>query len=289
MPFPLPPRHPRRTRWATPLALALLLFTLCSGAAEAPPDDAIALAVTERLLREPGVRSAVIDVAVDRGVVSLTGTAAHLLAKERAERLAETVKGVRAVVDRVAVSPPAMTDEALRRELIEALALDPGIDRDQIEVVVQDQEVSLRGTVDSWPEKYLAGQTAKRVAGVKALDDDLRVRAAKGRSDQEIAAEIREILAWNVWVDDDRIDVTVEGGRVTLSGLVGSLAERTRAISLAWLAGVEQVDADGLEVGEWVRDGGRWGGPSLGDGGVLVRAPERRAERLRGGRRPRRQ
>lgn len=254
MPFPLPPRHTRPALWATPLTLALLLVTPCSSAAEAPPDDAIALALTERLLREPGVSSAVIDVTVDRGVVSLTGTAAHLLAKERARRLAETVKGVRAVIDRVAVAPPAGTDEALRQELIEALTLDPGIDRDQIDVVVKDQEVSLRGTVDSWPEKFLAGQTAKRVAGVKALHDDLRVRTTKGRSDQEIAAEIKEILAWNVWVDDDLIEVTVEEGRATLSGLVGSLAERTRAISLAWLAGVEQVDAEGLEVSEWVRD-----------------------------------
>jgi osmotically-inducible protein OsmY len=50
------------------------------------------------------------------------------------------------------------------------------------------------------------------------------------------------------------IDVAVDDGVATLSGVVGSAAERSKARNLAWVAGVTDVEADELEVRRWARD-----------------------------------
>jgi osmotically-inducible protein OsmY len=119
---------------------------------------------------------------------------------------------------------------------------------------VKDQEVTLTGTVESWGERTLAGRVAKQVDGVQDLANRIAVRIAMQRPDAEIAAEIEEILAWDVLVDDDLIEVAVDDGGVTLSGQVGSLAEKSRAINQSWVAGVKSVAAEELEVSGWARD-----------------------------------
>jgi len=55
-------------------------------------------------------------------------------------------------------------------------------------------------------------------------------------------------------VDDALIAVSVEDGKVELSGIVGSAAEKRRAKYDAWVGGVESVDTSGLEVRSWAKD-----------------------------------
>jgi osmotically-inducible protein OsmY len=70
----------------------------------------------------------------------------------------------------------------------------------------------------------------------------------------EIKRDIEGRLKWNVYVDDILIDVSVTDGKVSLSGIVGSAAEKTQAIQDVWVAGVRSVDATGLEVEWWTRE-----------------------------------
>ena len=62
-------------------------------------DQGINDAVEDELDRDPAVSLNWIDVSVNEGIVNLSGSADNILAKERAERIAETVKGVRAVIN----------------------------------------------------------------------------------------------------------------------------------------------------------------------------------------------
>jgi osmotically-inducible protein OsmY len=55
-------------------------------------------------------------------------------------------------------------------------------------------------------------------------------------------------------VDEILIDVSVTDGKVALSGIVGSAAEKTQAIQDVWVTGVRSVDATGLEVEWWTRE-----------------------------------
>jgi osmotically-inducible protein OsmY len=71
------------------------------------------------------------------------------------------------------------------------------------------------------------------------------------RSESEIRSDVENKLRWDRYVDDDLIDVSVDGGNVSLSGSVASAAERTRALDLAWTAGVRSVDGSDLRVESW--------------------------------------
>ncbi|MDV6034775.1 MAG: BON domain-containing protein, partial [Phycisphaera sp. RhM] len=66
-----------------------------------------------------------IDVETVEGVVTLSGTVGNMLAKQRAERLAMLVKGVRAVVNRIEVRPSVqIASTSLKTDVTRALALD---------------------------------------------------------------------------------------------------------------------------------------------------------------------
>jgi osmotically-inducible protein OsmY len=238
----------------------LLLAALAAGpsvataAAQAPADPEVALAVSDRLIAEPGVNGYRINVAVTDGIVDLSGTVKNVLAKERAERLSTTVKGVRAVVNRIEVMTGERSDAALQSDIESALARNPATESFEVQVGVNNGEVTLTGTVDSWQERRLAERVANGIDGVRAVNNRLDISEVPSRPDQEIEAEVAEALRWDSRIDDSAIRVEVDGGRVMLSGIVGSAAERDRATRRAWVRGVNGVSADQLEVQGWARD-----------------------------------
>ena len=215
-------------------------------------DEWLAQAVRRELLQARGIPAGEVDVTADLGVVTLQGTVENILAKERAATLAQMVKGVRAVVDLIEVEPPAIANEALRKDVVQAMAWDPAIEPESIDVTVRDGSVTLRGTADSWAEKQLAVAAAKSVRGVAAVNDELALRYGSARSDTEIRDEIESRLQWDARVNAGMIRVSVQGGEVTLSGLTGSAYEKALAMADAWVRGVDDVDAAHLEV-DWSR------------------------------------
>ena len=64
----------------------------------------ITRAVGEKLHRDPVVSYDRVGLSVEEGVVTFSGTSENLMAKERATRLAQTVRGVRSVVNKVALT-----------------------------------------------------------------------------------------------------------------------------------------------------------------------------------------
>lgn len=67
-------------------------------------------------------------------------------------------------------------------------------------------------------------------------------------SDATIGAAIHKRLQWDTSLDTARIEVTVDDATVALSGSVATPIERERAIAAVWVAGVQDVDAEGLDV-----------------------------------------
>lgn len=240
------------------LAAIAFLFSVASPAAEAAPaitDQSISDKIDDELLWDPGVISTRVDVHTSDGIVTLTGSVSHLLAKERAARVAETVKGVRAVINRIEVSPSVTrADAQVRRDVEAALREDPATDSYKIATSVAQGEVTLTGTVDSHRSRELAKTVAKGVRGVRSLDDRLDVDYRTDRTDSEIEEEIRQSLHWNRHVDHYLVDVAVSNGTAALSGTVGSAAEKRIAESDAWVAGVTSVDTSQLSVQGWARD-----------------------------------
>ncbi|MGD8700793.1 MAG: BON domain-containing protein [Desulfosarcina sp.] len=218
-------------------------------------DTAISDAVEDELFFDTAIRAHLIDVSTQDGIVTLDGVVDNLLAKERAGRIAEMVKGVRAVVNTIRVMPPILrSDKEIKAGVRQALLADPATDSYEVDVTVKDHVVTLSGLVNSWQERELAATVAKGVKGVKGLNNQLTFDYTDSRPDREIAQDIIQTLRWDVLVDHALIDVEVNDGKVTLSGIVGSLAEKHRAIGDAYVANVSEVDAERLEVQGWARD-----------------------------------
>lgn len=219
-------------------------------------DDAdIEGAVQNELLLSEAVPARLIDVQVSDGVATLTGRVDSLLAKRRAEAVAEAVRGVRSVIDRLQVEPPReRTDREIREHIRNALFYNAATESFELSVAVQDGVVTLTGSVESWAERRLAENVAAAAAGVKAVRNRVEVAHVTQRSNAEIRADVQKLLAADARVEDALIDVRVEDGIVSLRGTVGSAAERSRAIQDAWVAGVERVRAEQLQVEWWARD-----------------------------------
>jgi len=114
------------------------------------------------------------------------------------------------------------SDSQLQRDVMAELAWEPSVDHADIGVAVNDGVVTLSGYVKSYPEKLAAEHATRRVAGVKAIAEDIKVRYASDpkTADHEIASRILDMFAWNVAIPDDKLSVKVEHGWVTISGTV---------------------------------------------------------------------
>lgn len=251
------PTAGRRARSALTV-VALLSLVLGSARAQAVPrvidDDAITRAVEVELFADDVVNANAIDVHTLEGVVTLSGTLDTILARERAEAIAEDIMGVRAVVNRIEVVAAAREDGELENAVRDALLRDPATDSFGVQVEASQGIVTLTGAVHSWAEKKLSETVAKGVRGVRSVENRIEVRYAVETADPEIRSEIEDQLANDVRVDDKAIEVAVKSGKVTLSGAVGSLAEKRRASEDAWVGGVKSVDTAPLRVEWWRRD-----------------------------------
>lgn len=117
---------------------------------------------------------------------------------------------------------PMKADLNLQEDVAEELSFDPSVDASKIGVAAKDGVVTLTGKVPSFAEKVAAEKAAKRVAGVKAVAQEIEVElpAFHRRDDADIATAALNVLAWETTLPKDGIKVSVERGWVTLEGHV---------------------------------------------------------------------
>ena len=217
-------------------------------------DQEISDAVYEELIVQVSVPAHNIDVNTEDGIVKLSGSTDNILAKEKAEDIALSVREVKGVINLIDVDPVFKPDDSLKIDINNAIILDPAVDIYELDVQVDTGYVKLQGNVDSWQEKKLAEEVVKSVSGVEGVENNISFEVEENRDDFEIKAEIERILRSDVRIDDGLIGVEVEDGVVILTGMVGSGYEKERAIADSWVAGVNDVNAEDLEIDRWARD-----------------------------------
>jgi osmotically-inducible protein OsmY len=121
------------------------------------------------------------------------------------------------------------TDEAIQRDVLAELRWDAALQPNEIGVIVKDGIVTLAGWVDSYLKKWEAEEAAHRVAGVKAVANDLEVRLSTERTDQDIAEAVVRALENDALVPAEKLKVTVDKGWVTLRGEVEWQYQREEA------------------------------------------------------------
>jgi osmotically-inducible protein OsmY len=198
--------------------------------------------VLEGLESEPLVRSSEIGVAVNEGVVTLSGIVETYLQQRAAGRVAQRVAGVRAVANdlQVRVVPGSdLTDTGMAQAA--ARKLEPlNTPDERVRVTVRDGWITLEGKVGNEAEQTAAIGTVHALPGVKGVTSRLVVTT--GLSPAEVYDRIEEAL-WRLGeLDARQITVDVTDSRVVLLGRVRSPAEREAAEEAArQLKGVEQV------------------------------------------------
>lgn len=135
------------------------------------------------------------------------------------------------------------TNEELQRDVQNAIKWEPTLHAAEIGVTAKDGVVTLLGTVDGYYKKIEAEKAAKSVEGVKAVVEEIQVRYSNStKSDEDIANDAIKALidTWNV--PDDKIQLKVEKGWVTLEGQVTWNYQREAAAkALEHLIGVKGV------------------------------------------------
>ena len=135
------------------------------------------------------------------------------------------------------------TDTQLKLDIEQELRWDPQVNAAQIGVTVEKGAVSLLGQVDTYAEKWAAEDATKRVNGVRAVAQDLKVKLLVGheRTDADIASAIVSALQWDVFVPKP-ITAKVEAGWVTLEGQANWNYQRESAErAVRYLVGVVGV------------------------------------------------
>ena len=114
------------------------------------------------------------------------------------------------------------TDNDLKNDVLAELLWDPLVPHTRIGVSTHQGIVTLTGHVDSYAEKVAARRAAQRVVGSKAIAIELDVvpTGEHKRSDTEIAAAAQQALGWNSSIPANKVQILVEKGWVTLSGML---------------------------------------------------------------------
>jgi osmotically-inducible protein OsmY len=133
------------------------------------------------------------------------------------------------------------------RAAVEAeLGFDPLVNAADIKVMNLAGDVTLAGTVPSYPQYLEAAAAARRVAGVSGVHNNLMVRLPESdyRDDVQLITAANNALAANVTVPDG-VEAIAFDGDITLTGTVSYLTERAAAeAAVSGLTGVRNVRND---------------------------------------------
>ena len=207
-------------------------------------DSTLRQDIIDELDFEPSIDAASIGVAVEDGVVTLTGHVSTYAQKATAEDAVRRVKGVRGIAEEIEVRPfgtnKTADDEIVKRAL-QTISWNTVIPDGAIQVKVQDGWVTLTGKVDWQYQKTAATQTIGGLAGVLGVYNKIEVKPHASVSD--VKKRIEDALKRNAEVEAKAIRVNVVNGKVTLEGRVNNWAERSATERAAWSApGVRAVD-----------------------------------------------
>ena len=138
---------------------------------------------------------------------------------------------------------PVGRTKDVRAAVDKELGFDPMVDAAHITVRNIGGDVTLTGTVPSYPQYLAAAAAARRVAGVTGVHNNLEVALPDGdfRDDVKLATAANNALAGNVTVPDT-VEAIAEDGNITLTGTVAYGTERAAAeAAVAGLTGVRNV------------------------------------------------
>jgi len=200
--------------------------------------------VQDEIAFDPTVNAAHVGVTADKGIVSLSGHVASLAEKQAAERAARRVRGVKAIASELEVRWPddkKTADDEIAARAVRMLEWDVLIPPNAIKLKVSHGIITLMGEADWDFQRVEAEQDVRKLGGVKAVVNDIRLRPQVQPDD--VRGKIRAAFERSAELDSGSITVEVHGNRIVLGGKVKTWSERDDAVRAAWsVPGVAAVE-----------------------------------------------
>jgi len=211
-----------------------------------PGDYDIRERLVRALTRDPEISKERFNIILVNGGAVFSGPVGTCAVKQRALRLAASIRGVINVTDEMSVPGADLSDRALQEAAADRLKdVGPEIGATDLKVDVQDAVATLTGSVKDFAARARAEDVVGAVAGITRVANRLRpVDAPAGRDDASIARAVQAYLAdYRRYGFPAEIEVAVKDGRVTLAGRVNLfLARQVAGAMAALVGGVTGVD-----------------------------------------------
>lgn len=199
--------------------------------------------VTRELEWDTSINASNVGIAVNNGIVTLSGHLDTYAEKYAIERAAQRVEGVKAVAVEldVKLAPDhKRSDSEIAQAIETAFKWHVFIPGDRVHVKVEKGWVTLTGQVDWEYQRSATEKTVRPVTGVIGVSNQIVLKAQIPPSD--ISNRIREALKRHAEREAKNVEVSVNGSVVTLRGKVDSWPERMAAQGATWSApGITQV------------------------------------------------
>jgi osmotically-inducible protein OsmY len=207
-------------------------------------DSQIQSDVRQALAWDPSITHELIGVTVSDGVVTIAGSVPSYFEKNEAEKVAQRVGGVRAVVEKIEVKPLdsyIRDDQDIAKAILNQFKWSFTIPAEKIKVSVENGWVELKGEVNWCFQRTAAEDSINDLVGMKGIINNITIKA-KDVSPDVIKQKIECALKSEAKRETGNITVGVSGSKVTLSGEVHSFSEMDDAKWAAWGApGVTDV------------------------------------------------
>ena len=208
-------------------------------------DKQLKQSVLDELNWEPSINSAHIGVTTKDGVVTLLGHVETYAEKRAAEKAVLRVKDVKAVAEEIEVKLPFSVkhgDEEIASAAVDRLAWDASVPKDKVKATVAKGWLTLTGQVEWHYQHDAAADAVRTLWGVTGVSNQITIKPRVSATD--IKDDIMVALNRS-WFSPEKIDVSANDGKVTLTGTVDYWDERALAGSTAWAApGVTSVTND---------------------------------------------
>lgn len=205
--------------------------------------------IIDELEFEPSIDAADIGVAVEDGVVTLTGHVSTYAQRATAEDVVRRVKGVRGIAQEIEVrlfGAKSMADDEIAKRALYTINWNTTVPKNAVLVKVQQGWVTLTGEVGWQYQRTAAAEAVRNLDGVLGVNNCIEVKPRASVSD--VKKRIEDALKRNAELESNAIHVDVLNDKVILKGKVNAWAERSAAERAAWSApGVREVE-DQLEV-----------------------------------------
>jgi osmotically-inducible protein OsmY len=131
-------------------------------------------------------------------------------------------------------------DTLLRDRVEQQLDWAPEVPSTDIGVSAEEGVVTLTGFVNTYADKLAAERVTLKTYGVKAVANDIEVKLLFKKTDADIAEAALNALKERVDVPDEKIQLTVKNGWITLEGTVDWFYQKNAAeFAVRYLSGVK--------------------------------------------------